>query len=460
MSISSLFAQLKSDVPDFEWPKVLTGQTASLFSTLFELSQSEYLSPEDLLRLQDAQLDRLLRHAATEVPFYADRLRQAGVQAGKTPVPMVWSKIPILTRSDIQTAGKSLHAKSFPESHGTARERSTSGSTSRPVRFMSTDFTDFQWRCANMRDRMWHGVDLGGTLVLITGGAGQMAGQPFVEVGSWSLSASSLRKPGRQFKLNPTLTVDQQVSLIGEINPTYIQTRPSQLNLLLRGCEKSGERFSRLRAVFCVSEIVTAPLREACLATLGVPIHECYSCAEAGYLALQCPEDGKLHVQSEMVRVEILNADDEPCEPGETGRVILTSLHNYAMPLIRYEIGDEAEAGLPCACGRGLPVIARVIGRTQDYVKLRSGQSIRANLYHGQIAKIAAIVEFQIAQRALGRLEIRLVARRPLDEDETTRLKTLLSRQGNDLFEVDVTYCQAIERAASGKLRTFVCEVE
>ena len=459
MSLSSLFDQLKADAVGIEWPQVLTGETASVFSALYDLSRTERLPPDELARLQNAQLERLLRHAAVQVPFYTDRLRAAGYRAGKTTATDIWNAIPILTRSDIQEAGDRLRAKSYPQSHGAIREWTTSGSTNRPVRIATTELTAFQWTCLNMRDRLWHDIDLGGTLVLLTDGARKMAGRPFVEQGSWSLDASSLRKPGKQFKVNPSLKPADLVRTIRKIDPTYIQTRPSQLNLLAKECETSGERFSRLRAVFCVSELVTDTLRQACTDLFGVPIIECYSCAEAGYLALQCPEAGRLHVQSEMVRVEILDAGNAPCAPGETGRVVVTSLHNYAMPLIRYEIGDDAEVGSPCGCGRGLPVIAKLLGRTQDYLKLRSGQLVRANTHHTAIAKIPAVVEFQLIQRALGRLEILLVARRPLDDGELDRLTAALARQGDETFAVDVTYCQAIERPESGKFRSFKCEV-
>ena len=459
MSMSSLFDQLKPDAVGIEWPKALTGETASLFTALFDLGRTERLPPDELTRLQDAQLERLLRHAAVQVPFYAERLRAAGYRAGKTSAADIWHAIPILTRSDIQKAGDRLHAKTYPTSHGALRVWSTSGSTSRPVRIATTELTGFHWTCANMRERVWHDIDLGGTLVLLTDGGRKMAGRPVVELGSWSLDPSSLRRPGKQFKINPSLTIAEQVRTIRKIDPNYIQTRPSQLNLLLKECETSGERFGQLRAVFCVSEIVTGTLRQACTEILGVPILECYSCAELGYLALQCPEAGRLHVQSEMVRVEIMGADTMPCAPGQTGRVVVTSLHNYAMPLIRYEIGDEAVAGGSCACGRSLPVIDTVLGRTQDYLKLRSGRLIRANIRHSDIAKISAIIEFQIIQRALGQLEILLVVRRKLDDCEIRRLKACLASQGDETFEVDVTYHQTIERPEAGKFRCFVCEV-
>lgn len=459
MSLSSLFDQLSAEGPGIDWPKVLSGQTASLFTALYDLSRIERLSSDRLEQLQDAQLERLLKHAATQVPYYQDCLRRAGFRAGKTKVGEIWKAIPVLTRADIQDQGPRLRAKSYPKSHGALRERSTSGSTSRPVRIVTTELTDFFWMCANMRDRMWHDVDLGGTLVLLTDGAAKMGGRPVVELASWSLPAPALRKSGKQFKINPALRVGDQVREIRKLSPAYIQTRPSQLNLLVKECQAAGTRFDGLRAIFCLSEVVPDTLRQACHDVLGATLVECYSCAEMGYLALQCPDTGKLHVQSETVRVEVLRADNALCAIGEIGRVVVTSLHNYAMPLIRYELGDEAEVGAACACGRGLPVIEKIVGRTQDYLILPSGDPIRANTYHNRIAAMPAILEFQIVQRSTSLLEIRLVVDKPLEESETQRLTSLLRHQGHHVFDVEITYRDSIERTESGKLRSFICEV-
>jgi len=95
--------------------------------------------------------------------------------------------------------------------------------------------------------------------------------------------------------------------------------------------------------------------------TWEVPVSSIYSAPETGILALQCPEQAHFHIQSEYARVEVLNDDDSPCQPGEVGRVVVTPLHNYQTPLVRFATGDRAEAGGPCSCGRTLPVLARVL---------------------------------------------------------------------------------------------------
>src|SRR6185312_7578839 len=108
--------------------------------------------------------------------------------------------------------------------------------------------------------------------------------------------------------------------------------------------------------------------------TLGIPLVDCYGCQEAGYVAIQCPEYAHYHVQGEMSLVEVLREDGAPCRPGETGRVVITPLHSFAMPLLRYDLGDYAEVGEPCPCGRGLPVLRQIYGRKKETLTLPSGE--------------------------------------------------------------------------------------
>jgi phenylacetate-coenzyme A ligase PaaK-like adenylate-forming protein len=105
---------------------------------------------------------------------------------------------------------------------------------------------------------------------------------------------------------------------------------------------------------------------EGPLATIrdwDVPLTDLYAADEAGCIALQCPDHEHYHVQSESVLVEVLDVEGRACAPGAVGRVVVTTLQNFAMPLVRYDIGDVAEAGDPCPCGRGLPVLRRIARR-------------------------------------------------------------------------------------------------
>lgn len=205
--------------------------------------------------------------------------------------------------------------------------------------------------------------------------------------------------------------------------------------------------------------MLDAELRQLTREVLGKPIIDNYTSGECGYMALQCPACEQYHVQSEVVFLEVLDENDRPCAPGQIGRVIVTPLHNFAMPLLRYAVGDEAEPGLPCACGRGLPVLRRIVGRTIDYLLCPSGEKRRVNFRYS-LAAITAIREYQVAQIDLDRIEVRLVTARPLTGAEEARVLAMMAGEFGDEFRIKLVYPASIVRTQAGKLRTFISELK
>jgi phenylacetate-CoA ligase len=117
--------------------------------------------------------------------------------------------------------------------------------------------------------------------------------------------------------------------------------------------------------VMTVGEYLASEVRQAAQETFGAKIIDVFSSAEGGVIAIQCPDSGLYHIQSEIILAEILRSDGELAAPGETGELVVTPLYSYATPIIRYRTGDFVEAGPPCSCGRCLPTIARILGRRE-----------------------------------------------------------------------------------------------
>jgi phenylacetate-CoA ligase len=176
-------------------------------------------------------------------------------------------------------------------------------------------------------------------------------------------------------------------------------------------------------------------------------------------LAIQCPEAEHYHVQAEAVLVEIVDDGGRACPPGAVGRVVVTPLHNFATPLIRYHVGDYALAGDECACGRGLPVISRVMGRTRNMVRLPDGASVFPSLDPKALTQIAPLRQIQLVQKTLAEIEANLVATRPLNAAETVRLGAAVGRMLGHPFPLRLVYMDEIPRAASGKYEDFRSEL-
>ena len=164
-------------------------------------------------------------------------------------------------------------------------------------------------------------------------------------------------------------------------------------------------------------------------------------------------------MQSETVLLEVLDETGRACGPGEVGTVVVTPLLNYAMPLIRYEIGDFATPGERCSCGRGLPVLREIHGRTRDLLTLPSGERRYAWLGRTIFTELPGIVQFQVVQKTLLELEVKLVVRRPLGPEGEAGLRSRLAKALGEQFAFSFTYHDAIARAASGKYFEFVSEL-
>ena len=236
-------------------------------------------------------------------------------------------------------------------------------------------------------------------------------------------------------------------------------TYPSNLREIAKHCAQEGIRFENLKGIDTVSEVMTPEIRAAVREAWGLTVTDMYTSAEIGYIALQCPEFEHYNIQSEVAYVEVLDENDRPCEPGQSGRVVVTPLHNIATPLVRYEVGDFAEVGPPCPCGRGLPVINQVLGRVRNMLRYPDGKQVWPILSSGAFARIEAIQQHQVIQKSLDQLEVRLVACRSLTADETGALRDTLLKKLEHPFDIVFTYHDTIERAKSGKFEDFKSEV-
>lgn len=162
--------------------------------------------------------------------------------------------------------------------------------------------------------------------------------------------------------------------------------------------------------------------------------------------------------------VEVLDEAGQPCKPSQVGRVVITSLHNYAMPLIRYEIGDFAEQGRFCDCGRGLPVLNRIVGRQRNMVCLPDGTRHWPSfdppgVEQADLSDLLPIRQYQAIQRSLEEVELLVVLRRPMLDYEQELLSQWVASALGHPFQIRVTCVDEIPRAANGKYEDFRCEV-
>lgn len=458
---------LRSSVEPMAWPAVLTGKAATLLAMQHQFSESQWWPAGKLRAVQFDQLRLLVANALRNVPFYVDHLGAAGIKPGTPLTEEMWARVPVLTREQVRDHGERLHAQTSPPSHGGYTVSSTGGSTGIPVRVRKSELAALMWEAVNIREEIWHREDPGGTMVRIATtpkdlSAAQQA-QSHSPAGfmypDWGPPGNLLWRTGKIGQMDYTQPIATQAAFLQRMQPRYLYTTPGSLRLLMSYFRSEGLRLPSLKSIWTRSEVLDDALREACQEVFGCRIVHNYSSAETGYIALQCPTGTHFHTQDETVMVEVLDASGRVCGPGETGRVVLTPLHNFSMPLLRYEIGDDAEVGAPCACGRGLLVLTRIHGKTLDQLVLPSGERRRVHLNHYRLSGILAIREFQFAQISLARVDLRLVVARPLTVAEMEQVRALTRASFGADFQVDITFHESLPRTAAGKLRPFISEL-
>lgn len=458
----------RSALDTVAFPAMIGGQAAELMALLRQFDASERWPPSRMAAAQAAQLRLVLRQAMT-IPFHAARLRAAGLAdppADDAAFWAAWRRLPVLRRRDLQEQGDALHAPEVPATHGAVAEAASGGSTGQPVRVRKAALERQLWLALQLREEEWHRENRLGTIARLRGippgltedQTAQARSSAGLMLADWGQPASLLWQTGRMGLMDSQLPVHTQAEFVARLGADYLFMFPSSLRVLLQHCRDHGIRFPALRSVWTLSETVEPDLRALCHEVLGVRIVDNYSSAETGYIALQCPASDAYHVMAETVLLEVVDDTGAPCPPGAIGRVLVTPLHNFAMPLLRYEIGDEAALAADCPCGRTLPVLARIHGRFLDYLLLPDGTRRRADVYHYDLSRIAPLREFQVVQKSRTLIEIRMVVARPLHAAEEAAVRAALVKSFGDAFRWELRYMAAIPRTPAGKLRPFLCE--
>ena len=461
--------RLKSSLPGVAWPAFPNDRAAILLALLRQYEESQWWSPAQLRNAQFLQLSLLANHAVRTVPFHAERLSKAGFTPGRPMTPEVWNRLPVLTRGDVRDGEELLKASFYPPAFGETATASSGGSTGVPVRVLKTKLDGILWKAAHLREFQWNGIDPGLEIANLRGATAFMNAvrkrPDAIEWGGgvispdWGPPATLLWETGKMGMLEPFDPIPVQAEFLITRRPSYLIMRPAGLRLLLCHFREQGLKLDTLKSVWTMSESVDDSLRDLCREIFGCPILSNYTTNETGYIGLQCPSGTNYHVVSESAFVEVVDTEGKACQPGEIGRVLVTPLHNFAMPLLRYEVGDEAEVGPPCSCGRGLPSLTRIVGRLEDYVKLPSGLRRRVDMEHYKISEIRAVREFQLVQTSLHRVELRLVTSRQLDQAEMEQVGGVMKKSFDGYLEWGVVSVDALPRTAAGKLRQFRSEV-
>lgn len=450
----------RSTLANIAWPAFPAPMAANKLALLFQLEQSQWQKPEEIAAAQFDQLKELVSFAATTVPHYRRQLYKRFPTDGLTP--QTWQEIPVLTRKALHGAATDLRSERIPKEHGRTFPLRTSGSTGMVVEVIGTDLTNLFWQVFCLRDHLWHRRDLTEKLCVVRHQRDPALKEATGALAAgWGPATDDVALTGPSVNYDIMLDVAHLAERLAVDRPGYLLSHPSVIIGLARHCLDHRILLPELKEVRTMGESPDDSLRDLCREAWNAPVVDMYSCQEAGYLALQCPEHPHYHVQAENVLLEVVDHHGRACAPGEVGRVLITSLNNFATPLIRYEIGDYAEVGGPCSCGRGLPVLKRIMGRYRNLLTLPDGKRRWPRLgYESQLQEVAPIELMQMIQTSIEELQVRLVMERALDDSEMRDLTAFIQGKLGYPFRLRFEYVDTIRNAANGKVEQFISLVE
>jgi len=414
-----------------------------------------HLDRDDLVELQNKRLRAIVKNAYDSVPFYHKKFDSVCVKPEEINSVQDLCKLPVVSKDEIRRNSESMVSDAFDSDR--LRVLSTSGSTGQPMRILISKDEDSYRKAKHLRANFSCGH------------------KPFDR---WSTvtSPSHFSEISRFQKIlgfyapdfvSVFWDSDRQISAIKAFNPDVLDGYSSSLSLLAREVQKKEIRGISPKAIFGGAELLDDASRKIVEDVFAAPLYDQYATIEFERMAWQCPEKSGYHIDADSVLIEFLDEKRNEVSPGETGEIVCTSLFNYAMPLIRYSVGD---IGVPsdeeCTCGRKLPIMSKIEGRSDSVLLLPHDRSLSPRALTVAIGKFKFsknIEQFHVVQKRIDHFEVQIKtddnpeSRAILERELPSHFRKTLNLDDEVTFETN--FVDVIKPGKTGKLAIISSEL-
>lgn len=417
------------------------------------LKKSQWWSRDQITELQNREVKKLIEHAYEYVPYYRTMMNRRGLKPKDIQTTDDLVKMPILTKDVLRENWNEIISTNV--SFSKTRVRKTGGSTGEPLKIINS-YTNGAWEYASAQ-RGW-------------GFYGFRAGEQIIQLfgGSLGLKPESLRK-----RLLSTLS--------GVVSLPAIEIGPKTLGSFVTSIRKSGAKFIRgyasaiyllsklvkeygldiqFKAAFPTAEVLYDYQRDVIKEGFQCDVYDQYGCGELNSIAFECPTHSGLHISDEHVFVESL-IDGRRVSGSEMGALSFTTLHQFAMPLIRYQNGDIVSVSTKqCNCGRGLSLIKKIYGRANDMLLAKDGRLVSSSFLPSFCvnAHFEGVQQFQIIQETKKHIRVKIVKTDKFEGSGIDPLFEVLHRYLGDL-EITVEFVDSIPKTRSHKHKYVISKV-
>lgn len=418
------------------------------------LKNAQWNSLEENRKIQADRLYKLIKYASQNIPYYKRIVNDNDITFSKNTIFDDVRKFPILSKDIIRNNFDNLRLiRKGVRWH----LNQSGGSTGIPVKLIQ----DYEYYAKASTNTMlmdnWAGYELGDPKIKLWGSILDILGESegiHHRLARWITSVYSLNS----FQMDNQKMRDYIYS-INKIKPKMILAYAHSINELADFIKEKHLRVHSPKSIMTSAGLLYPSIRKKAEEVFRCPVFDRYGSREVGNIACECEKHEGLHVLIFTHYLEILNDNLQHCKKGETGEIYVTLLTNYSMPLIRYKIEDLAVyTEKMCSCGRGLPIIKNIVGRTSDFFITKSGKKVDGNLFYILIWNKEWILRWKIIQKKPDLLIYQMKVKYDPPQDELNEIEHYAKKAMGDDCTVKFEYVDDIKPTKHGKYRYTVRE--
>lgn len=422
--------------------------------TLEQFEEMQFWSEQQIIEYQNQELCRLIEHCYQNVPYYRRVMDERKLKPSDIRIVDDLHKLPVLTKEDVLKQTPDLLAQNIDSSR--LRTGFTSGTSGSPLKLFYDDHICLMKNVIDWRQKRSAGLNLGDGLAIFWGRIlipAEAKKPPFWR-SNWVLN--------HQFFSTYHMSGNNLQSYVDQIEKSKakaLEGYPSSISILARYLIGQGRKLP-LTAVFTSSETLFPHQRETIEEAFECRVFDIYGLAERTVFATECPSHEGSHFNMDFGITEILNRKHEPVPTGTIGRMVTTGLHNYGMPLIRYQTNDvTAVQEKKCTCGRPFPLMKGITSRSEDIVTTSDGRYLAFASLTLPFKGMNNLLEAQIIQESIDYLRIRLVRKPGYTEADSQYLLDEFKKRIGTKTRIEIEFLDSIPRTKSGKFRFVISKV-
>ena len=425
----------------------------STIADLRRLERQQWLAPGQLRQIQLDRLNGLLARAWADVPFLRTYWGDHGCRPGALRDASELSDYPILTKQLIR---QNFDGMTSPSERARALEKTTGGSTGEPFRLRYSVASYAARNAAMWRGYRWAGTDLGRRTLYLWGVAPNMSAK--ARLREWLFHTAYNRRMLNSFEL----TRDNGVRYAATINayrPRTLVAYVAPAVALAQWLLDSGTPVAAPDSIITGAEALNDSQRALIEKAFGAPVFNTYGAREFGLMGAECKERAGMHVTADQIVIETVDDAGRPVRD-QPGHVLVTDTTNDAMPFVRYRNGDVATCtSAVCPCGRGLPLLASIQGRTLDLIRTRDGRLLPGEFFPHVLNNCDAIDQYQVVQHDLDRIEVKMLLRPGWPSVDLAHIRQALTTALGPAIRLELNIVDSLPLTAAGKRRVTVSHV-